>query len=312
MRIAILDDYQDVARTFADWDTLDAEVTVFTERIGDGEVVKTLAGFDVVVAMRERTKFPAEVLRGLTDLKLLVSTAPRNAVIDVAAAREAGIVVCGTGYFSEPTAEHTWALILAAARNLPAEERSVREGGWQRTVGMGLHGKTLGVIGLGRLGTRVAEIGKVFGMNVIAWSQNLTAERAAEHGVTAVTKEELLRTADVLTIHLVLSRRTKGLLGASDFALMKQGAILVNTSRGPIIDEAALLEALHAGRIRAALDVYDTEPPAADHPLRSAPNTVLTPHIGFVTDDLYRTFYTDAVENIRAFRAGHPIRVMDA
>lgn len=311
MRIAILDDYQDVARSLADWDSLDAEVTVFTERIGDGaDVVKALAGFDVVVAMRERTPFPAEVLRGLTDLKLLVSTGPRNAAIDVAAAEEAGIVVCGTGYFSEPTAEHTWALILAAARNLPAEERSLREGGWQRGIGLGLHGRTLGLVGLGRLGARVAAVGQAFGMNVVAWSQNLTAERAAEHGVTAVSKEELFRTAEVVSIHLVLSKRTRGLVGADELALMKPGAILVNTSRGPIVDEAALLAALERGHITAALDVYDSEPLPPDHPLRSAPHSVLTPHIGFVTDDLYRVFYTDAVEDIRAWVSGEPVRRM--
>ncbi|MGH3949070.1 MAG: D-2-hydroxyacid dehydrogenase family protein [Pseudonocardiaceae bacterium] len=311
MRIAILDDYQDVARGFADWDSLGAEITVFTEQIPSGEdVVRALAAFDVVVAMRERTTFPAEVLRRLPNLKLLVSTGERNAAIDVAAAREAGIVVSGTGYVSHPTAELTWALILAAARNLPAEERAVREGGWQRGVGMSLYGKTLGLLGLGRLGARVAEIGRVFGMNVVAWSENLTAERADEHQATAVSKEELLVTADVVSIHLVLSRRSRGLLGADELALMKPGALLVNTSRGPIIDEDALLDALDRGAIRAALDVYDSEPLPAGHPLRQAPNTVLTPHIGYVADDLYEIFFRDAVEDIAAFQAGAPIRVM--
>lgn len=311
MRIAILDDYQNVARKLADWDSLGAELTVFTEPIGgSGEVVRKLAGYDVVVAMRERTKFPADVLRGLPDLKLLVSTGRRNAAIDVAAAQDAGIVVCGTGYLSHPTAEHTWALILAAARNLPAEERAVRDGKWQHSIGMGLHGKTLGLIGLGRLGSRVAEIGLVFGMNVIAWSQNLTAARAAEHGVTAVPRDDLLRSADVISIHLVLSRRTRGLLGPAELALVKPGAILVNTSRGPIVDEAALLEALHRGAFRAALDVFDEEPLPADHPLRQAPNTVLTPHIGYVTDDLYQVFYRDAVEDIAAYQSGEPMRIM--
>ncbi|MPY79242.1 MAG: D-2-hydroxyacid dehydrogenase family protein [Actinophytocola sp.] len=313
MRIAILDDYQNVARSFADWDRLDAEITVFTEHIpGPDDVVAALAGFDVVVAMRERTRFSADVLRRLPDLKLLVSTGQRNAAIDVAAANEQGIVVSGTGYIPYPTAEHTWALILAAARHIPEEERNVRESGWQRTVGMSLHGKTLGLIGLGRLGSTVAGIGKAYGMNPIAWSQNLTEERAAEHGVRAVSREELLRTADVVSIHLVLSKRTRGLLGKDDLALMKPGAILVNTSRGPIVDENALIDAVTDGGIRAALDVYDTEPLPADHPIRQAPNTVLTPHIGYVADDVYTVFFQDAVEDIAAFAAGEPVRVMSA
>lgn len=311
MRIAILDDYQNVARSFADWDRLDAEITVFTEHIpNQDDVVAALAEFDVVVAMRERTRFSADVLRRLPDLKLLVSTGQRNAAIDVAAANEQGIVVSGTGYVPHPTAEHTWALILAAARHIPEEERAVRDGGWQRTVGMSLHGKTLGLIGLGRLGATVAGIGTAFGMNPIAWSQNLTDERAAEHGVRAVSREELLRTADVISIHLVLSERTRGLLGADELALMKPGAILVNTSRGPIVDENALINAVTHGGIRAALDVYDTEPLPADHPIRQAPNTVLTPHIGYVADDVYRVFFEDAVEDIAAFAAGEPVRVM--
>ncbi|SNR51572.1 Phosphoglycerate dehydrogenase [Haloechinothrix alba] len=311
MRIAILDDYQNVARSFADWDSLEAEITVFTEPLGGHDrVIEALEGFDVVVAMRERTPFPARVLHSLPDLKLLVSTGQRNAAIDMDAAHAAGITVCGTGYLPYPTAEATWALILAAARNVPSEERSVREGGWQRTVGTALRGKTLGLIGLGRLGGQVAQIGRAFGMNVVAWSQNLTAERASEHGATALSLGELLGTADVVSIHLVLSDRSRGLLGARELDSMKRGALLVNTSRGPIVDEAALLDAVQRGHIRAALDVYDTEPLPADHPLRSAPNTVLTPHIGYVCDDVYRVFYQDAVEDIAAFEAGSPIRVM--
>lgn len=311
MRIAILDDYQNVARTFADWDSLEAEVTVFTEPLGGHDrVIEALDGFDVVVAMRERTPFPARVLHSLPDLKLLVSTGQRNAAIDLDAAHAAGIVVCGTGYLPHPTAEATWALILAAARNVPSEERSVREGGWQHTVGTALRGKTLGLIGLGRLGGQVARIGQAFGMNVVAWSQNLTAERAGEYGATALSLEDLLGTADVVSIHLVLSERSRGLLGARELDSMKPGALLVNTSRGPIVDEAALLDTVRRGHIRAALDVYDTEPLPADHPLRSAPNTVLTPHIGYVCDDVYRVFYQDAVEDVAAFAAGHPIRVM--
>lgn len=311
MRIAILDDYQNVARSFADWDRLDAEITVFTEHITDpDDVVAALAGFDVVVAMRERTRFSADVLRRLPDLELLVSTGQRNAAIDVGAANEQGVVVSGTGYIPHPTAEHTWALILAAARNIPAEERAVRDGRWQHTVGTALRGKTLGLLGLGRLGGAVAGIGTAFGMRPIAWSQNLTEERAAEHGVRAVSRDELLRSADVLSIHLVLSKRTRGLLGADELALMKPGALLVNTSRGPIVDESALLDAVTEGRIRAALDVYGTEPLPVDHPLRQAPNTVLTPHIGYVADDVYEIFFQDAVEDIAAFAAGEPIRVM--
>jgi len=313
MKIAILDDYQDVALSYADWNSLDAEIEVFTEPFHDADdVVKRLEGFDVVVAMRERTKFPAEVLSRLTGLKLLVSTGARNAAIDVAAARELGIVVSATGYISHPTAEHTWALILAAARNLPAEFRSMREGGWQVGVGTGLHGKTLGLLGLGRLGSRAAKVGQAFGMETIAWSQNLTQEKADEHGVTAVSKEDLFERSDVLSVHLILSRRTRGLVGAAELALMKPSAILVNTSRGPIVDEDALLDVLRRKAIRcAAIDVYETEPLPAEHPLRTLDNAVLTPHVGYVTREVYEIFYGDAVEDIAAFQAGNPIRVME-
>jgi len=310
MKIAILDDYQNVALGFADWDSLDAEIEVFTKPLDD--VVERLAGFDVIVAMRERTRFPAEVLGKLPALKLLVSTGRRNAAIDIAAARELGIVVSGTGYIAHPTAEHTWALILAAARNLPAEERSMRAGGWQVDVGSGLHGKTLGLLGLGNLGARAAKVGQAFGMETLAWSQNLTQEKASEHGVTAVSKEDLFARADVLSIHLVLSDRSRGLVGAAELAAMKPTAILVNTSRGPIVDEDALLDALRRKEIGcAALDVYDTEPLPADHPLRSLDNTVLTPHVGYVTREVYDVFYGDAVEDIAAFKAGSPLRVME-
>ena len=249
-RIAILDDYQNVATRFADWDSLDAEVVVFTEPFTDAtEVIRSLAGFDVVVAMRERTRFPKEVLEQLTDLRLLVSTGPANAAIDLSAAHNLGITVCKTGYVSDPTAEHTWALILAAARNLPAEADSMRTGGWQVSVGTGLHGKTLGVLGLGRVGSLVTRIGQAFGMTTIAWSQNLTPEKAAEHGVQAVTKERLFADSDVLSIHVALSERTRGLVGAAQLRLMKPTAILVNTSRGPIVDGDALIETLRAKRI---------------------------------------------------------------
>ncbi|HVV13030.1 D-2-hydroxyacid dehydrogenase family protein [Amycolatopsis sp.] len=312
MKIAILDDYQNIALGLADWASLGAEIEVFTGHIGDqDELVARLAGAEVVVAMRERTRFPAELLARLGDLKLLVSTGQRNAAIDLKAAGEYGILVCGTGYLSHPTAEHTWALILAAARNLAVELPAMREGRWQSTVGTPLHGRTLGLLGLGRLGSRVARVGQAFGMETIAWSQNLTPERAAEVDVTAVPKEELFRRADVLSVHLVLSRRTRGLVGAAELALMKPGALLVNTSRGPIIDEAALLDALRRNEIGgAALDVYDVEPLPADHPLRSLPNATLTPHIGYVSKDVYEVFFRDAVEDIAAYVAGEPVRVM--
>ncbi|SNS81974.1 Phosphoglycerate dehydrogenase [Streptosporangium subroseum] len=313
MKVAILDDYQNVALSFADWDSLDAEIEVFTEPFADAdEVVKRLAGFDVLVAMRERTRFPAELLARLTALKLLVSTGARNAAIDVDAARKLGIVVSTTGYIGYPTAELTWALILAAARNLPAEVRSMRDGGWQVGVGTGLNGKTLGLLGLGRLGAQVARIGQAFGMETVAWSQNLTPEKAAEHGVTAMSKEDLFARADVLSIHLVLGDRSRGLVGAAELAAMKPTAILVNTSRGPIVDEDALVDALRRKKIAcAALDVYDTEPLPADHPLRALGNTVLTPHVGYVTREVYEIFYRDAVEDIAAFQSGNPIRVME-
>ncbi|WP_432850443.1 D-2-hydroxyacid dehydrogenase family protein [Amycolatopsis sp. CA-161197] len=313
MKIAILDDYQQVALTFADWDSLGAEVRVFTRPFtGPEDVVQSLAGFDVVVAMRERTRFPAEVLDGLPDLKLLVSTGQRNAAIDLAAARRSGVVVSGTGYDGRSTVELTWALILAAARNLPAEFRSAREGGWQVSVGTTLQGKTLGVLGLGDVGSAVARIGQAFGMKILAWSRSLTPERATAHGATAVSREELLEQADVLSIHVVLSKQTRGLIGAGELARMKPSALLVNTSRGPIVDEAALLDALRRKVIAAAaLDVFDLEPLPADHALRGLDNAILTPHIGYVAKELYTTFYRDAVEDIAAFQAGSPIRVMD-
>ncbi|MBB4684672.1 D-2-hydroxyacid dehydrogenase family protein [Amycolatopsis jiangsuensis] len=312
MKIAILDDYQNVALGYADWDSLGADLHVFTEAFGDqDETAERLAGFDVVVAMRERTRFPAAVLERLPALKLLVTTGPRNAAIDLAAAKRGGVVVCGTGGLAAPTAEHTWALILAAARNLPAEFRSMREGGWQVGVGTVLHGKTLGLLGLGRLGAEAARIGQAFGMKPIAWSRNLTAERAAEHGARLVSKEELFAQADVLSIHLVLSERTRGLVDAADLARMKPSALLVNTSRGPIVVEDALLEVLRDKKIAAAaLDVYDTEPLPSDHPLRTLDNAVLTPHIGYVSRESYEIFYREVVEDIAAFQAGSPIRVL--
>jgi phosphoglycerate dehydrogenase-like enzyme len=312
LKIGILDDYQDVALGLADWSSLDADVTVFTTPFVDAdEVVERLADFDVLVAMRERTRFPAEVLAHLRSLKLLVSTGSVNSAIDVAAARELGVVVSGTGYFSYPTSELTWALILAAARKLPQQVQSMRTGGWQLGLGTSVRGLTLGVLGLGNVGQQVAAIAHAFGMRVIAWSENLTAERAAEHDVTAVSREQLFAEADVLSIHMVLSERSRGMVGASELAMMKPTSILVNTSRGPIVDESALVDALRRDVIScAAIDVYETEPLPADHPLRLLDNALLTPHIGYVSQQLYSVFYGDAVEDIAAFISGSPIRVI--
>jgi phosphoglycerate dehydrogenase-like enzyme len=314
MRVAVLDDYQGVARSFADWDRLDAEIAFFGDHLaGDDEVVERLKPFEVVVAMRERTPFTRARLERLENLRLLVTTGVRNRSIDLEAARDCGVAVCGTGYVPQPTAELAWGLILAVTRSICAEDARMRAGGWQHTIGPELAGRTLGLLGLGRLGTRMARIAQAFEMETIAWSQNLTAERAAEAGVDAVAKPELFRRADVVTIHLVLSDRSRGLVGADELALMKPTAYLVNTSRGPIVDERALLEALHAGRIAGAgLDVYDTEPLPPQHPLRFAPNTVLTPHIGYVTTGTYEIFYRDAVEDIAAWLDGAPVRLLDA
>ena len=405
-RIAVLDDYQSVAADFCDWSTLPepAEVVEFHDHVDDEDaLVARLEPFDVVVAMRERTAFPRSVLERLPNLKLLVTTGRRNKSIDVAAATHHGITVCGTGILPNGTAELTWGLILAVARHIPQEDASVRAGGWQETVGTDLHGARLGivglggqgsqvariglafgmdvvawsqnltderaaercvtvcgtgahptstaeltwalvlavarhvpeedagmraggwqrtvgtdlagarlgVVGLGRLGTRVARIGQAFGMDVVAWSQNLTDERATEAGVRRVERDELFATADVVTVHLVLSERTRGLVGRDELARMKRSAILVNTSRGPIVDEAALLEALSEGHLAGVgLDVYDREPLPADAALRTAPRTVLTPHLGYVTRDTYRVFYGDAVEDVAAFLRGEPVRVL--
>ena len=263
-KVAILDDYQGVAQSLGPWAELgDAvSVTAFDDHVaGDDALAERLAPFEVVVAMRERTPFPAERLARLPNLKLLVTTGRANASIDMDAARDLGVVVAGTNGLSSPTVELTWALILAVCRNVSAEDRAIRDGGWQHTIGPELCGRTLGVVGLGRLGSRIAAIGQAFEMDVIAWSQNLQAEHAASLGVEAVGKDELFRRADVVTIHLKLSERTRGLVGAPELAAMRPTAYLVNTSRGPIVDEAALLAALHDGTIAgAALDVYDVEP----------------------------------------------------
>jgi phosphoglycerate dehydrogenase-like enzyme len=313
-RIAVLDDYQDAARRMADWSRLPAgaELAVFRDHVADLEAVAArLASFDVVVAMRERTPFPRALLERLPRLRLLVTTGMRNAAIDLQAAADRGVLVCGTGGLPYPTAELAWGLVLALARRIPREDRATREGRWQETVGLGLNGKTLGVLGLGTLGSRVARFGRAFEMDVLAWSQNLTAERAAEIGAVRVDRDELLARSDVVSIHLVLSERTRGLIGARELGLMKRTAYLVNTSRGPIVDEAALVRALRDGIIAGAgLDVYDEEPLPPDHPLRGLPNTVITPHLGYVTEETYRIFYGQALEDILAYLRGEPVRVL--
>jgi phosphoglycerate dehydrogenase-like enzyme len=315
-RIAVLDDYQQVAGQFADWSKLPepAQVVTFHDHVDDEDaLVARLDSFDVVVAMRERTPFQRSLLERLPNLRLLVTTGQRNAAIDVAAAAERGVTVCGTGYFSSGTAEMTWALILAVARHVAQEDASVRAGGWQQTIGTDLAGARLGVVGLGRLGSRVATIGQAFEMDVVAWSQNLTEDRCAEVGVRLVEKEELFATSDVVTIHLVLSRRTRGLVGPAELLAMKPTAMLINTSRGPILDEDALVDALRHGRIGGAgIDVYDREPLPKDHPLREMRRAVLTPHLGYVTKGTYEVFYRDAVEDVAAWMAGEPVRVIDA
>jgi len=314
-RIAVLDDYQKVALDLADWSAVEqrAQIEVFSDTIADqDQLAARLQPFDIICAMRERTPFRRALLERLPNLKLLVTTGARNASIDVAAAAERGITVCGTEGMASPTVELTWALILALSRRIALEDRNMREGGWQQTLGTGLEGKALGIIGLGRLGTMVAKIGMAFGMKVVAWSQNLTRERATELGVAYVaTKEALLTLADIVTIHLVLSDRTRGLIGKAELAAMKPTGYLINTSRGPIVDEAALVEALHAQRIGgAALDVYAEEPLPADHPLRSLGNVVLSPHLGYVSAENYAKFYGGVVEDIIGFLDGKPLRVI--
>jgi phosphoglycerate dehydrogenase-like enzyme len=313
-RIALLDDYQHVAASAADWRTLDAEVQSFHDHLTDEKaLVARLGGFDIVVAMRERTPFPRALLRQLPNLKLLVTTGMRNASIDINAAIECGITVCGTSGEPHATAELTWALILGLLRHVPAEDAATRAGDWQVSVGTGVAGKTLGVLGLGRLGSQVARVGSAFGMRVIAWSQNLTADKALAAGATLVTQDALLQESDVLSIHLVLSQRTRGLLGGSELARMKKTAVLINTSRGPIVDESALIDALTTGAIAGAgLDVYDVEPLPPAHALRSLPNTLVTPHIGYVTQETYALFYGGALEAIDAYLAGSPVRVLAA
>jgi phosphoglycerate dehydrogenase-like enzyme len=312
--VTILDDYQGVALTSADWSAVSGSYTldVIGEHIADEDALTArLRDSDVIVAMRERTPFPASVLKSLPALRLLITTGPVNASIDLPAAAAAGITVCGTGGAGNAMPELTIGMIIALTRNFAQEDAAVRAGGWQHTIGPGLSGTTLGVLGLGRLGAPVARLAQAFGMSVIAWSPHLSAERAAEHGARAVTKAELFSHADVITVHVPLADGTRGMVGADDLALMRSSAYLVNTSRGPIVDQTALVEALRENRIAGAgLDVYDTEPLPLDDPLRSLPNTLLLPHIGYVTTDAYRVFYRHAVEDIVAFDAGAPVRVL--
>jgi len=302
MQVAILDDYQNVALSMADWSEVAAraEITVFTDHLADQDaVVERLAPFDVVCVMRERTPLPRSIIERLPRLKMIASTGPFNASIDVEAAKEHGIYISTTGGYVESTVELTWALILATARRIVDETLSVRSGGWQTSVGHQLGGTVLGVLGLGRIGTRVARVGAAFGMDVIAWSSNLTPDAAEQSGATYVSRDELFSRADVLTIHLVLSERSRGLVGAAELGLMKPTALLVNTSRGPIIDEAALVDALRSQRLAGAgLDVFDTEPLPDSHPLRTLDNVVATPHIGYVAESVYRTFYGEAAGKI--------------
>ncbi|MDX2156164.1 MAG: D-2-hydroxyacid dehydrogenase family protein [Hyphomicrobiaceae bacterium] len=313
-RIAITDDYQKVARTFADWSRLEAahEIVVFDKPFaGQDEAADRLAPFDVLGIMRERTAFPRTLIERLPNLKLIVTTGLRNASVDTKAAAERGIKVCGTEGGNHATAELAMGLILGLARNFHIELRNMQEGRWQTTIGQDLKGKTLGVLGLGRLGGGLANYARAFGMDIIAWSQNLTDEKAREKGVTRVEKDELFRRSDFVSIHLVLSDRSRGLVGARELGLMKPTASIVNTSRGPIIDGAALLDALKSGRIAgAALDVYDVEPLPAAHALRSEPRALLTPHIGYVTAETYQLFFAGMVEAIEGYLAGKPVRVI--
>jgi phosphoglycerate dehydrogenase-like enzyme len=313
-QIAILDDFQKVARTYGDWDRIAdrADVTVFHDHLRDLDaLVERLAPFAVLALMRERTPFPRSLIERLPNLRLIVTSGMMNRSIDLAAAAARNIVVCGTQSSGSGTAQVTFALLLALLQQIPTVDSDLRAGRWQTGVGEEIAGKTIGVLGLGRVGAKVAAIARAFEMHVLAWSPNLTPERAAAAGASYVDKDELLRRSDVVSIHLVLGDRTRGLIGVRDLALMKPSAFLINTSRGPIVDEAALLAALREHRIAGAgLDVYDIEPLPLDHPLRSQPNTVLTPHIGYVSTTSYTTFYTQMVEDIAAWLDGAPIRVI--
>ena len=315
MQVTILDDYQSVALQFGDWDAVRArsDISAFADHLVDeAALAERLHSAEIVVAMRERTPFTRSLFEHLPNLRLLVTTGMRNAAIDLEAARDAGVTVCGTYGLGYPTAELTWGLILALLRRIPAEHAATQAGQWQTSLGEGLHGKTLGVLGLGRLGSQVAKVGRAFDMTVLAWSQNLTRARTDEIGVTlAAGKEDLLQRSDVATVHLVLSDRTRGLIGARELDQMPSTSYLINTSRGPIVEEPALVEALRTHAIAgAALDVFDQEPLPAAHPLLGLDNVVLTPHVGYVTKESYEVFFNDVVGDILAFLANSPVRVV--
>jgi phosphoglycerate dehydrogenase-like enzyme len=315
-RCAILDDYQNVALSAADWSKVsgDLEIQVFNAHLGAADkVIAALQGFEIVCAMRERTAFPRDVIEKLPQLKLLITTGMRNASIDVAAAKARGVVVCGTPAVGSPTSGIAIGLMLELTRRIGYENARMKAGvPWQTTIGLDLEGLTLGVLGLGKLGVRTARIAQAFGMKVIAWSQNLTPEKCQEAGVAYARKEDLFRQADIVSIHLVLSQRSRGLVGAKELALMKPSAYIINTSRGPIIEEAALLAALRGKTIAGAgLDVFDVEPLPADHPLRKMDNVVLTPHLGYVATQNYRAYFAGVVDDIRTFLDGKPVRVID-
>ena len=315
VRCAILDDYQNVAVKSADWSKVkgDVEIKAFNEHLGAGQsVIAALKDYAIVVAMRERTAFPRAVIEALPNLKLLITTGMRNASIDTEAAKARGVTVCGTGSFGSPTSGIAIGLMLELTRQIGYENARLHAGAtWQSTIGPDLEGMTLGILGLGKLGARTAAIAKAFGMKVIAWSQNLTAERCQEVGVGYVGKDDLFRQSDFITIHNVLSARSRGTVGANEFGLMKPSAFLINTSRGPIVDEAAMLAALRDKKIAGAgLDVFDTEPLPLDHPLRKMDNVVLTPHLGYVSEQNYKHYFAGVVEDIRGFLDGKPVRLM--
>lgn len=315
MRVAVLDDYQNYAQEHVDWGDLagEAEFVSFTDHLHDEDAVADrLRDFEIICAMRERTRFQRPLFEKLPNLKLLITSGMRNLSIDNDAATDHGVTVCGTPSVGAPTADLAFGLMLALARQIPQEDRNVRTGSWQQTIGVGLAGKTLGVLGLGKLGGQAAKIGQAFGMNIIAWSQNLTEERCAEIGATLVSKEDLLRQSDFITIHLILSDRTRGLLGAGDLALMKPTAYLVNTSRGPIVDEDALASVLRNKSIAGAgLDVFSVEPLPADHVFRALENTVITPHLGYVEQDNYKAYFEGYQAAIRGFLDGAPVNVIN-
>lgn len=311
-RCVILDDYQGVATSYADWSSLPVEVETVREHLDEEATAAALAGAGIVVLMRERTPLTRDLLRRLPDLRLVVTTGMRNAAIDLEACRERGIPVCGTASSKTSTAELTWALVLGLLRQVGPESRSLAAGGWQTTVGADLAGRTLGLLGLGSIGSRVARVGGAFDMDVVAWSPHLTEQRAVDGGARLVGRDELLATADVLSIHLVLAATTRGIVGARELDLLRPSSYLVNTSRAGLVDTAALLRALDAGRLAgAAVDVFDTEPLPAGDPLRDHPRVLATPHLGYVTQDNYRRFFTEAVADVAAWLAGEPVRVLN-